>query len=90
MAAHTTSMNIRVDTDLKRMAEAVYSELGLNLSTAMNIFLRYSIRYGGLPFELRLETPNAETLAAIDDVKNNRNMSRTFSSVAELMEDLNA
>lgn len=88
--ASTTNINIRVDQDLKRKAEAVFSELGLNMSTAMNIFLRYSVRYGGIPFDLRIKTPNAETLAAIDDVNNNRNMSKTFDSLSELMEDLNA
>ena len=88
--ANTTNLNIRVDEDLKRKAEAVFSELGLNLSTAMNIFLRYSVRYGGIPFDLRIEKPNTETLSAIDDVSNNRSMSKTFDSVSALMEDLNA
>jgi len=57
---------------------------------AINMFLRYSVRYGGILFELRVEKPNAETLAAIDDVNNNRNMSKTFTSVDDLKEDLNA
>jgi len=88
--ANTTNLNIRVDEELKRKAEAIFAELGLNMSTAMNIFLRYSVRYGGIPFDLRIKKPNAETLAAIDDVNNNRNMSKTFDSVSALMEDLNA
>ncbi|MDO9565229.1 MAG: type II toxin-antitoxin system RelB/DinJ family antitoxin [Candidatus Desulfaltia sp.] len=88
--AKTTNLNIRVDEELKRKAEAIFSELGLNMSTAMNMFLRYSVRYGGIPFDLRVEKPNAETIAAIDDVNNNRNMSKTFDSVSALMEDLNA
>ena len=88
--ANTTNLNIRIDEDLKRKAEAVCSELGLNMSTAINIFLRYSVRYGGIPFDLRIEKPNSETLSAIDDVNNNRNMSKTFDSVSALMEDLNA
>lgn len=88
--ANTTNLNIRVDKDLKREAEAIFSELGLNLSTATNIFLRCAVRYGGIPFSLRIEKPNAETRAAIDDVNNNRNMSKTFDSISELMEDLNA
>lgn len=87
---NTTNLNIRVDEELKRQAEAIFSELGLNMSTAVNMFLRYSVRYGGIPFELRIEKPNAETLAAIDDVNKNRNMSKTFDSVNALMEDLNA
>ena len=88
--AGTTNINVRVDKELKRKAEAIFNELGLNMSTAMNMFLRYSVRYGGIPFDLRLDTPNEETRAAIDDVNSNRNMSKTFDSVDALMEDLNA
>jgi DNA-damage-inducible protein J len=88
--AGTTNINVRVDKEIKRKAEAIFSELGLNMSTAMNMFLRYSVRYGGIPFDLRLDIPNEETRAAIDDVNNNRNISKTFDSVEALMEDLNA
>lgn len=88
--ANTTNLNIRVDEELKRKAEAIFSELGLNMSTAINMFLRYSVRYGGIPFDLRIERPNAETIAAIDDVNNNYNMSKSFDSVCALMDDLNA
>jgi DNA-damage-inducible protein J len=88
--ANTTNLNIRVDEELKRKAETLFNELGLNMSTAMNMFLRCSVRYGGIPFELRIEKPNIETLSAIDDVNNNRNMSKTFDSVNDLVEDLNA
>ena len=90
MMANTTNLNIRIDEELKRQADAIFSELGLNMSTAINMFLRYAVRYGGIPFELRVAKPNAETLAAIDDVNNNRNMSKTFTSVDDLIEDLNA
>ncbi len=88
--SNTTNINIRVDENLKHKAEAIFADLGINMSTAMNMFLRYSVRYGGIPFELRVDVPNAETLAAIDDVNNNRNLSKTFDSVSALMEDLNA
>lgn len=88
--ANTTNLNIRVDEELKRKAEAIFNELGLNMSTAMNMFLRHSVRYGGIPFELRIEKPNEVTLSAIDDVNNNRNMSKNFSSVDDLIDDLNA
>jgi len=88
--AKTNNLNIRVDDELKRKAEAIFSELGLNMSTAMNIFLRYSVRYGGIPFDLRIEKPNEDTLSAIDDVNNNRNMSKSFDSISALMKDLNA
>lgn len=88
--ANTTNINIRVDENLKRSAEAIFSELGLNMSTAMNIFLRYSVRYGGIPFKLRIQKPNADTISAIDDVNNNQDLSKSFDNVNDLMEDLNA
>jgi DNA-damage-inducible protein J len=88
--ANTVNLNIRVDSDLKRKAEAVYSELGMSLSTAMNVFLRSSVRYGGIPFDLRLDAYNAETLTAMDDVNSGHGLSKTFDSVDTLMEDLNA
>ncbi len=86
----TSNINIRVDSEVKQQAEAIFNELGLNMSTAMNIFLRHSIRYGGIPFDLRLSLPNEDTIASIDDVNNNRNMSKTFNNVKALMDDLNA
>jgi len=86
----TTNLNIRIDADLKKQAEEIFNELGLNMSTALTVFLRQTVRSNGIPFEMRLDTPNAETLAAIEDVKLRRNLSGSFSSVKELMEDLNA
>lgn len=83
----TTNLNVRVDKDVKRQAEAISDALGMNLSTAVNIFLRRMIACDGLPFELRL-TPNAETRQALDDARNQRNLTGPFKSTAELFEEL--
>ncbi len=88
--ANSVNINIRVDSELKRKAEAVYAELGMNLSTALNVFLRSSVRYGGIPFDLRVGAYNTETRAAIEDAVNEKNLSNTFDSVDSLMEELNA
>jgi len=88
--ANTTNLNIRVDAELKRQAERVFSELGLSLSSAMNIFLKNSVRYGGIPFEMRLEEPNEITIKAIEDVEAGRNLRGPFNSVEALMENLDA
>lgn len=61
----TTNISIRMDSDLKAQAEELFSELGMNLSTAFNIFVRQSLREGGIPFEIRMEQPNKETMAAM-------------------------
>ena len=86
----TTNLNIRIDADLKKQAELIFEELGLNMSSALTVFLRQAVRSHGIPFDLRLDVPNEETLAAISDVNLNRNMSKSFHSVEELMEDLDA
>ena len=64
-----TNLNIRTDADIKASAERIFEQLGLNMSTAVNIFLRQSIRQGGLPFEVKLDIPNEATAAAIREGK---------------------
>ncbi len=60
-----TNLNIRTDAEVKSAAEQIFEALGLNMSTAVNIFLRQAIRQGGLPFEVKLDIPNETTAAAI-------------------------
>lgn len=60
-----TNLNIRTDSEIKKAAEQIFEELGLNMSTAVNIFLRQTIRENGIPFALRLDVPNDTTAAAI-------------------------
>lgn len=54
-----------MDSDIKKQCENLYSELGMNLTTAINVFLRQSLRAGGFPFDVKLEQPNRETIAAM-------------------------
>ena len=63
----TTNLNIRIDKDIKDQAEEIFNELGLNMTTAVNMFLRTAIREQGIPFELKLDVPNETTAAAIDE-----------------------
>lgn len=61
----TTNLNIRTDKDIKDQAETIFNELGINMTTAINMFLRATIREYGIPFELKLGVPNDITAAAI-------------------------
>lgn len=65
MAATTTNISIRMDSALKAQADALFGELGMNLTTAFNIFVRQSLREGGIPFSVKLDQPNKETIAAM-------------------------
>ena len=65
----TTNLNIRIEKTVKDQAEEIFNELGLNMTTAINIFLRSSIREHGIPFDLKLDVPNDTTAIAIAEGK---------------------
>ena len=84
------NVTLRVDEDLKKQADALFSELGLNLTTAFNIFLRQSVREQKIPFQVSKNVPNAVTLAAMDEAERGENLYGPYDSVSDLMEALNA
>ncbi|WP_261012978.1 type II toxin-antitoxin system RelB/DinJ family antitoxin [Streptococcus mitis] len=84
-----TSMSIRLDSEVKEQAQQVFNNLGMDMTTAINIFLRQAIQYQGLPFDVRLDE-NRRLLEVLTDLDQNRNMSQPFESVSDLMEDLRA
>ena len=63
----TTNLNIRTEKTIKDQAEEIFNELGINMTTAVNMFLRTAIREHGIPFELKLDVANDTTLAAIEE-----------------------
>ena len=88
----TTNLNIRIEKTVKDQAEEIFNELGLNMTTAINIFLRSSIREHGIPFDLKLDVPNDTTAIAIAEGKkllNNPNAPR-YSSMDDLKAALEA
>ena len=84
-----TSMSIRLDSEVKEQAQQVFNNLGMDMTTAINIFLRQAIQYQGLPFDVRLDE-NRKLLQVLTDLDQNRNMSPSFESVSDLMKDLRA
>ena len=58
----TTNLNICTDKAIKDRAEKVFNELGLNMTTAVNMFMKASIRTHGIPFDLKMDVPQ-ETMA---------------------------
>lgn len=61
----TTNINVRVDANLKQSAESLFADLGLNMSTAITMFLKSAVNHDGIPFEVKRMSPNAETKAAL-------------------------
>lgn len=88
--ASTTNLSIRIDKKLKEQAEQLFSELGMNMTTAFNVFVRQAVRQGKIPFEISLSTPNAETIAAMDEavrLSSDPNAKR-YSSFEELLAEV--
>lgn len=91
MAGNSTNISIRMDSELKSAAEQLYSELGMNLSTAFNIFVRQSLREGGIPFKITMDTPNRETVAAMLEAERIANDSsvKGYTDMNDLFAELN-
>ena len=49
----SSNLNIRVDEDLKKQAEALFKDLGLSMSSAITVFLKAAVSHGGIPFEVK-------------------------------------
>lgn len=84
------STNIKIDPSLKEQSQALFESFGLSLSAAINMFLRQAVREQAIPFRVGDPMPNYGTLQAIEDGRKGIGLSKGFSTVAELMEDLNA
>lgn len=82
----TTNLNIRIDKDIKMQAEKLFEALGINMTSAVNIFLRQAIRENGIPFEVKINTPNEVTLTAIQEGKTliNDKTSVGYNNMADL------
>ena len=65
MATKISNVSFRIDSNLKSQADNLFSQLGMNMTTAFNIFLRQSVREGRIPFDITINTPNAETVSAM-------------------------
>lgn len=87
----TTNINVRVDSALKQEAEALFNDLGLNMSSAINMFLRSAINHDGIPFEVRRPTLNEETKAALneyEEMKKNPGSYKRYESFDEVLDEV--
>ena len=91
--AATMPTQIRIEKNVKEQATALFADLGLDMSSAVNIFLRQCILRGGLPFAVEVPRYNRETeLAMIEakEVMSGKREARRYSSAKELFDELDA
>ena len=85
-------INIRVNDEVKKEAETIFKSLGLNMSVAMNLFLKKCINEKGIPFDLKI--PNRETIETIEAMEGTNKIlngdikRKSYKNVDELFEDL--
>ena len=84
------TVQFRTDETVKAQSSAIFKQLGITMSDAINMFLRQSILHGGLPFELKLPMYNETTLAAIADMEQSKGKGIRGKSVSTALADLKA
>lgn len=87
------STNISIDADVKAKAQELFADFGMDLSTAVNIFLRQTIRENAIPFSISREVPNADSLEAIkefEEFRKNPEGHKTYESFSELFDEVMA
>lgn len=87
-----TNINIRMDENLKKQFDAFCTDMGMTMTTAINIFVKKVVREYRIPFEISGEVPNKETLEAMEEVEQmiKNGTGKMFNSVEELFEELNS
>jgi DNA-damage-inducible protein J len=84
--ATTVTIQAKVKPELKEQAEAIFDAMGMGLGDAIRIFLQQTVNDGGLPFTPSPKRPNAETLAAMNEI--DRGEGKRFKTIKELFADL--
>ena len=81
--------SISIDSDIKAKAQELFADFGLDLSTAINIFLRQAIRENSIPFVIKREVPNADTIAAMKEAEEMNKHPEKYKSYGSFSELLN-
>ena len=89
--AKTANINLRIEPQVKQDAEALFSSFGISVTDAINIFLHHSIMEQRIPFEIKRELPNAETIAALNEyhaMKSDPQSYKRYDSFSDLVNEV--
>lgn len=85
------NLTMRIDDELKKQAEELFNELGMNMTTAFTVFAKQAVREQRIPFEITREAPNQETIEAIKEVeqmKKDPSIGKSYIDVDEMIREL--
>jgi len=84
----TTNITMRMDEQLKADLQELVSNLGMDMTTFFTVAAKQAVREQRVPFSINMNVPNVETIRAMEEVRNGLNLSRGYSSIEEVMEDV--
>ncbi len=90
---NTTNLNVRVDATLKQESDMLFKNLGLNMSTAINMFLTKCVKTSSIPFKIEEPKPSKElkkALKEVDYIMKHPDKYKSYNSIEELFEDLDS
>lgn len=85
------STNIGLDAELKKSAQELFADFGMDLTTAITLFLKQSVREQRIPFEIRRVQPNAQTLTALaeyEEMKQHPEKYKRYSTFQEALDEV--
>ena len=91
--SNITNLNVRVDSTLKEESDKLFKNLGLNMSTAINIFLNKCVKTSSIPFMIEEPKPSKELQKALNEVNymlKHPEKYNAYYTVEELFEDLDS
>ena len=86
--AKTDTLNIRIEPELKKEVETTLNDLGMNIAEAVTIFLKQVVITEGIPFMIKKPKLNAETIKAMEEAEKGINLSKGYTNLDEMWEDL--
>ena len=85
------NVTIRMDSELKKQADELFDELGMSMTTAFTIFAKQAVREQKIPFDISLNSPNAETVAALkefDKMVSDKDAYKRYDSFGDLIKEV--
>ena len=89
--SNAINMSFRVDKDLKRQADELFKNLGMNTSVALNMFLTQSVREQSIPFTPTMNVPNERLMRALEEVEaieNGKIKAKRYKSFDDALKDI--
>ena len=86
--AKTDNINVRIEPELKREVETTLNDLGMNLAEAITIYLKQIVLTESIPFVIKKPELNKETIKAIEEAEKGINLSKGYTDLDEMWEDL--